>query len=1057
MNKCSRLGRGFKNLRILLALLASTVCLSLVMPAATAGERPLRVLIFSGQNNHDWTVTTPKLQSILSKTGRFHVVVTDHPEECDASTFEGYDALLSNWNTFGQGGAKERPAKMREAFLQFVREGHGLVIVHAGGSSFPDWNEYQELIGGTWGPETGHGPLHRFEVRIAAPAHPITRGFPPFKTTDELWHRIASRPGKTVLATAFSASERGGSGRDEPVAFVTKFGQGRCFNLVLGHDAAAMSSAGFQALLGRGTEWAATGKITLPAPSAETAEDLDSLLHAAAVFQPTASRESRLELERVVAGSPISPSLRESLADKLAARLASDDRVEARKFFCSQLSLIGSAKQVPLIEPLLRDANLSYYARLVLERIPGDASLAALQRALANTSGPERVGIINSLAVRSDNRVVSDLTALARGNDTEAATAAIKAIGQIGEINAWGALSDLEPGTTDALEAELRRAQLHCAASLVSLGNQEDAIPVLEKLFTSGPPPALRAAAFNLWASVLGQAVAPRILAALTGPDVVLSQAAIQALENAEYPVLASAAQRLGSMAPRIEVSLLTILDGRRAAGTVPDVLRCLASKDALVRMAALAALGVLGDASTVPFLTSLLTTANPIERSAISDTLARLPGNGVEEVLLGRLDGSEPEVTLAIIKALRDRASVQAIPAFTKATADVSLDVRLAAIRALGQLAGGNSCALLIGLLDQASPQAVPEIESALAQICRRSADISPLVRALAESPSPRKLALLNILAAVGGPEALAPIRAELNSNDPELRLAALRLVAEWPNPDPLQTLGSIALTSPDTRCRILALRGLARMAPLARDEAATEVVEVIRRALLGAGLNEQRALLAALGEITNSASLKVAAANLTQPALVEEAKAAVYRILDSFDNSRRADVRPVLDQLKSSCTNATEAARLEWLAVKFGDLQNLSLEATATSLDGLTADGQGGTPSAAIDGNEKTYWDEVDNEKLYILRVDFKELSKIAFVRIVAFQQHSYAPRDFEILSDGKLLKKVEAAQYLNNSFRVDLPETLSRGVVLRITSSYGPSPAIRELEIYGKPADH
>jgi type 1 glutamine amidotransferase len=239
----------------------------LVACSLTAADGRLRVLILSGQNNHDWRATTPKLRSILTNTARFEVDITDHPENGNRSSFDSYDVLLSNWNTFGSGGTKEWPAATREAFLQFVRSGKGLVVVHAGGSSFPDWQEYQDLIGGTWGAGTGHGPVHEFQVRITQPDHPITRGLSSFKITDELWHRMATRTNKVVLATAFSARDRGGSGADEPVAFITRFGQGRCFNLVLGHDVKAMEADGFQTLLVRGTEWAARGTVTVPNPS----------------------------------------------------------------------------------------------------------------------------------------------------------------------------------------------------------------------------------------------------------------------------------------------------------------------------------------------------------------------------------------------------------------------------------------------------------------------------------------------------------------------------------------------------------------------------------------------------------------------------------------------------------------------------------------------------------------------------------------------------------------------------------------------------------------------
>lgn len=228
----------------------------------TAPERSLRVLIFSGQNNHNWRATTPELERILTQIGHFAVDVTEHPETCDTATLSRYDVVLSNWNTYGNKAVvKEWSPQMREAFVNFIRNGGGFVVVHAGGASFHDWADYQKIIGGTWGAYTGHGPIHEFEVKFTGADHPITRGLAPFKTTDELWHRMETQPDKTILATAFSAPDKGGTGRDKPVALVTQFGKGRCFNLVLGHDVGGMQSPGFQTLLIRGTEWAATGTV----------------------------------------------------------------------------------------------------------------------------------------------------------------------------------------------------------------------------------------------------------------------------------------------------------------------------------------------------------------------------------------------------------------------------------------------------------------------------------------------------------------------------------------------------------------------------------------------------------------------------------------------------------------------------------------------------------------------------------------------------------------------------------------------------------------------------
>ena len=134
--------------------------------------QPIHVLIFSGQNNHDWKKTTPALQQILTRTGRFAVDVTERPDQCDATTLAKYDVVLSNWNTWGKGAVTNRIV----ALLDFVRGGKGFVVVHAGSSSFYDWPEYQQLAGASWKlGVTNHGKPHQFTVKpVAAHSTPRT-------------------------------------------------------------------------------------------------------------------------------------------------------------------------------------------------------------------------------------------------------------------------------------------------------------------------------------------------------------------------------------------------------------------------------------------------------------------------------------------------------------------------------------------------------------------------------------------------------------------------------------------------------------------------------------------------------------------------------------------------------------------------------------------------------------------------------------------------------------------------------------------------------------------
>lgn len=266
------------------------LAVSLAAGMALADEPQLKALIIDGQNNHDWKATTPILKSILEKTGRFSVNVETAPAEAAKLTefrpqFRGYDVVVLNYN----GADWTKPT--RDDLSDYVKGGGGLVIVHAADNSFPGWPEYNRMIGvGGWGGRTeksgpylrfkdgkmvrdlspgnggSHGKKHAFVVETFTPDHPIVKGLPTswMHAEDELYDRLRGpAEGITVLATAYSDASTGGSGEAEPMLMVIDYGQGRVFHTTLGHDATAMSCAGFQTTLARGVEWAATGRVTL--------------------------------------------------------------------------------------------------------------------------------------------------------------------------------------------------------------------------------------------------------------------------------------------------------------------------------------------------------------------------------------------------------------------------------------------------------------------------------------------------------------------------------------------------------------------------------------------------------------------------------------------------------------------------------------------------------------------------------------------------------------------------------------------------------------------------
>lgn len=304
----------------------------LALNSSAGADEKLSVLLLDGRNNHDWVSTTDALRASLEHTGRFRVTVETAPEpgiprkprvpksddpevlsryesfvkayEAQAKSkesafqerwqkwlpdFASHDLVLLNYN------GSDWPEPMRKAFVDYVKGGGGVVLVHAANNAFRNWEEFNEIIGMGWRPapygkaikidpksgdpywdkeagNSSHGSKHPFQVTVRKENHPIMRDLPKawMHARDELYHDMRG-PAKnmTILSSAWSDPEQRGSGKHEPITWEVSYGKGRVIVTSMGHlwkgdtEMDSLYCAGFQNILARSCQYVATGEVTV--------------------------------------------------------------------------------------------------------------------------------------------------------------------------------------------------------------------------------------------------------------------------------------------------------------------------------------------------------------------------------------------------------------------------------------------------------------------------------------------------------------------------------------------------------------------------------------------------------------------------------------------------------------------------------------------------------------------------------------------------------------------------------------------------------------------------
>jgi HEAT repeat protein len=639
-----------------------------------------------------------------------------------------------------------------------------------------------------------------------------------------------------------------------------------------------------------------TMALAVQAGEAETLAQLDKALEGAVTFEYGGDSGPLTTIGNIVIQCSTDPKLRDAVEQRLIAALTSASTADAKSYLCRKLRTIGSAKCVPALAPLLTDETLSHMARYALGRIEAPEAVDALYAALPRTSGRVQAGIVNTLGERRCAKAVPSIAKLVGSRDRDVAAAAAGALGDIGGAAAIQALQAERPKTEGAVRTNVDNSLLACASQLVDAGKSAEAARIYDSFYAKGQQKHLRLAALHGLVAARGPDAAALLVDVIKTGDPTFRASAIgliQVVKGTE--ATKTFAALLPSLEPETQALLVGALADRGDPAAASAVVAATKSEHDAVRTAAFLALGSVGDASSIPLLAQAAT--GP-QQDAARWSLVHLQGKDIDAKLMASLGQGEPKVRAEIIRALASRGVTQAVVPLLKTARGDDESLRREAIRALGSLTTEAQLPSLVDLLvNPEDAKDRPAAEQAVANALRRVQDpagrAAPLLAALPKASPEARAALLKLLSRAPTADALAAVRDGLKDAAEPVQDAALRTLADWPDPGPAEDLLALARTAAKPAHKVLALRGYVRLAGLSKNP-----TQMYARAMdLAERADDKKLVLGGLGTADSIEALGIVEKYVSDEALQAEAALATIQVADRIRAGDAARARKALD----------------------------------------------------------------------------------------------------------------------------------------------------------------
>lgn len=885
-------------------------------------KKTYRLLVFSrteGYRHACIDYGKKMLQLMAEKYGLFELEFNDSLTVFVPDSLNRFDAILLNSPT---GNELPNP-EYRQALLDFVKNGGGLIGLHSATDNFYTWPQGARLLGGVFDqhPWTSNGT---WRITIEDKDHPLTQMFQgqDFDINDEIYRirpfdlrkncrvllRLDITDAKTRAAKGVWLSDR-----DLPVSWIRTFKKGRVFYCSLGHNPhiywnptiVAHYLAGIQFALGN---WKVdTTPRSLDLAQLVQQEEIEQLLKAMASYKYGQSRNPMVQFNELLTVIVQNKTLSHLTENLVVASLQDPNySLDAKQFLCEKLSQFGTTRSLPALAKLLEDESSSAMALYTLERLPGLAVDQLLRQKFDQIPAKDRPAALAALGHRKDKASEKFLLKKLKEKDSQLQEAALKALAHYPSTKVANTLFKLAKDEKFAHRSLALDVLLSMAAELENRSRAEE---IYLWLLKSKSQRHWLFAALKGLVEINPTKGFEKIIEAVGSENSAQISSAIQVIAALPATLdFSPLIKRFAQLSQANQIQLMVALGPKSNPAMKSWLMSLLNHPSSEVRLQAVKQLRFQQGADLVSVVAAFAAEHQGVEKKEARETLNRLPGKEIDAEIVRLLPESSAEVKIELIRAIGQRNIVSANESLLTYLNDPQAKVRLTALKALQQV---GQPAILPSLAARFSNQLrakeAKQLSRTLLAVLRKAANPASYAEILIAqneklTTAPVREVYLETLAKSGLEAVLPVLKIALQTESEDMKATVLSGLADWPDEGPLLLLQNWLKQNDSPRLKALALRSYLKLVAALQNLSPEQKLNYLKFGLHHAqSLTEKRNLLSALSEVGSWPAFEICGSFLKDQSLKSEAQVALIKIAEKLPLSVSHQALPVLEKIKA------------------------------------------------------------------------------------------------------------------------------------------------------------